>query len=182
MAKRKTRPGRAKRGGTRRTARRTTGNRAGGKKTGRKKTGGRSARGATARGRARKPTRATGARKPPRAKKPTRGRGDGDGDDRGQTVSLLRDVSDYHETGPAATGGDIDADWQRAQSSGEEAVGGSVSTPDQDRVDDIGHALGVEQPSDAPLRPTEEILEDRDRRYWDFERRADKRADRRHEP
>ncbi len=179
MAKRKTRPGRAKRGGTRRAAKRTTGT-----KTVRKKTGGRSARKATSRGKARKPARATGGRKPPRPKKPSRARrrGDRDGDDRGQTVSLLRDVSDYHETGPAVTGGDIDADWQRAQSSGEEAVGGSVSTPDQDRVDEIGHALGVEQPPDAPLRPTEEILEDRDRRYWDFERRAEKRADRRHEP
>jgi hypothetical protein len=103
-------------------------------------------------------------------------------DDRGQTVSLLRDVTEHHETGPAASAGDIDADWQRAQSSGEEAVGGSVSTPDQDRVDEIGHALGVEQPAEAPLRPTEEILEERDRRYWDLERRAEKRADRRREP
>ena len=61
-------------------------------------------------------------------------------------------MSEHHETGPAATAGDIDADWQRAQSSGEEAVGGSVSTPDQDIVDEIGHALGVEQPRRAPAR------------------------------
>ena len=65
-------------------------------------------------------------------------------EDRGHVVGLLRDVIEHHETGPAASAGDMDADWQRAQSSGEEAVGGSVSTPDQDRVDDIGHALGVE--------------------------------------
>ncbi len=76
----------------------------------------------------------------------------------------------------------MDADWQRAESSGEETVGGSVSTPDQDRVDEIGHALGVEQPAEAPLRPTEEILEERDRRYWELERRAETRADRRQEP
>jgi hypothetical protein len=78
--------------------------------------------------------------------------------------------------------GDIDADWQRAESSGEEAAGGSVSTPDQDRVDDIGHALGVEQPAEAPLRSSEEILEERDRRYWDLERRAGRKADQRREP
>ena len=97
-------------------------------------------------------------------------------------VGLLRDIVEHHETGPAATAGDIDADWQRAQSSGEEAVGGSVSTPDQDIVDEIGHALGVEQPSQAPLRASEEILEDRDRRYWELERRAARKASRRREP
>jgi Family of unknown function (DUF6335) len=103
-------------------------------------------------------------------------------EDRGQTIGLLRDVTERHETGPAATAGDIDADWQRAQSSGEEAVGGSVSTPDQDLVDEIGHALGVEQPPLAPLRTSEEILEDRDRRYWDLERRASRKAAKRQEP
>jgi uncharacterized protein DUF6335 len=34
--------------------------------------------------------------------------------------------------GPRLSGGDVDADWQRAESTGEEAVGGSVATPDQD--------------------------------------------------
>lgn len=170
MGKRKTRPRRtAKRGRTaaKRTTRKTT-----------------TKRRPSARGKAKTPARAAGKRKPVRGKKRGSGRRrqiEGS-DDRGQTVALLRDVTEHHETGPGATGGDIDADWQRAQSSGEEAVGGSVSTPDQDRVDEIGHALGVEQPSEAPLRPTEEILEERDRRYWDLERRAEKRADRRQEP
>ena len=102
-------------------------------------------------------------------------------EDQGRTVGLLREVLEHHETGPAATAGDLDADWQRAESSGEEAVGGSVSTPDQDRVDDIGHALGVEQPSAAPLRSTEEMLEERDRRYWELERRAQDKAGKRGE-
>ena len=104
------------------------------------------------------------------------------GEERGRTVGLLHEVIEHHETGPAASAGDLDADWQRAQSSGEEAVGGSVSTPDQDRVDDIGHALGVEQPAQAPLRSSEEILEERDRRYWDLERRAGRKADKRRDP
>ena len=103
-------------------------------------------------------------------------------EDQGRTVGLLREVLEHHETGPAATGGDLDADWQRAESSGEEAVGGSVSTPDQDIVDEIGHALGVEQPSAAPLRSSEEMLEERDRRYWDLERRAQAKAAKRGEP
>jgi hypothetical protein len=103
-------------------------------------------------------------------------------EDKGRTVGLLREMLEHHETGPAASAGDLDADWQRAQSSGEEAAGGSVSTPDQDRVDDIGHALGVEQPAAAPLRTTEEILADRDRRYWELERRAERKAVKRREP
>ena len=103
-------------------------------------------------------------------------------EDQGRTVGLLREVLEHHETGPAASAGDLDADWQRAESSGEETVGGSVSTPDQDRVDEIGHALGVEQPSAAPLRSSEEMLEDRDRRYWELERRADRKATKRREP
>jgi hypothetical protein len=103
-------------------------------------------------------------------------------EDQGRTVGLLREVLEHHETGPAASAGDLDADWQRAESSGEETVGGSVSTPDQDRVDEIGHALGVEQPSAAPLRSSGEMLEDRDRRYWELERRAQDKASKRGEP
>ena len=103
-------------------------------------------------------------------------------EDQGRTVGLLREVLEHHETGPAASAGDLDADWQRAQSSGEEAAGGSVSTPDQDRVDEIGHALGVEQSATAPLRTTEEILAERDRRYWELEHRAQRKAAKRGEP
>ena len=103
-------------------------------------------------------------------------------EDQGRTVGLLREVIEHHETGPAASAGDLDADWQRAQSSGEEAAGGSVSTPDQDRVDEIGHALGVEQSATEPLRTTEEILAERDRRYWELEHRAQRKAAKRGEP
>jgi len=137
------------------------------KKTARKK-GGRAPAG-RAKSRGRKRTTATR-------------RGREGAEDQGRTVGLLREVLEHHETGPAASAGDLDADWQRAQSSGEEAAGGSVSTPDQDRVDEIGHALGVEQPAAAPLRTTEEILADRDRRYWELERRAQRKAVKRREP
>jgi hypothetical protein len=93
-------------------------------------------------------------------------------EDRGEIVALLDEVISHHGTSPADSGGDIDADWQRAQSSGEEAVGGSEPTPDQDIVDQIGHALGVEQDPDAPVICSEEILRTRDRLYWHLERLA----------
>jgi hypothetical protein len=47
-----------------------------------------------------------------------------------------------------------------------------VSTPDQDVVDELGRALGVEQPADAEVRTSEEILRARDRHRWHLERRA----------
>ena len=71
---------------------------------------------------------------------------------------------------PELTGGDVDADWQRADSGGEEAVGGSVATPDQDVVDELGDALGVPRAPDEPVRSSQEILEQRDRNRWKYER------------
>jgi hypothetical protein len=73
------------------------------------------------------------------------------------------------ETSPRLTGGDIDADWQRAHLVGEEAPGGTVATPDQDRVDDIGGALGVPRNPDEEVRASSEILDERDRRRWEQE-------------
>ena len=89
-----------------------------------------------------------------------------------ETTEFMGERISHTETGPPLTGGDVDADWQRAYSSGEEAVGGSVATPDQDVVDEIGRALGVEQAADAPVRTSAEILGERDRLYWRLERKA----------
>lgn len=87
-------------------------------------------------------------------------------------VGFARDVAAHTETSPRLTGGDVDADWQAAYSSGEESVGGSVATPDQDIVDELGRALGIEQDADAPVRTSEEILRARDRLRWHLERDA----------
>lgn len=88
------------------------------------------------------------------------------------TEAVLEERLEHPETSPLLSGGDVDADWQRAESTGEEAVGGSVATPDQDVVDDLGRALGVEQPPEAEVRTSEEILRTRDRLYWHLERKA----------
>jgi hypothetical protein len=71
--------------------------------------------------------------------------------------------AEYTATSPRLTGGDVDADWQRADSVGEEGVGGSVSTPDQSNVDELGEALGVPRSPDEPVKTSSEILEKRDR-------------------
>jgi hypothetical protein len=70
--------------------------------------------------------------------------------------------------GPALTGGDVDADWESAESIGDEAPGGDNPTPDQDVVDDIGRALGVEYEDDEELQGGAEIV-DRDRHRWELD-------------
>lgn len=90
----------------------------------------------------------------------------------GRVVDLAAAVAGHPEASPVLTGGDPDADWVRAYSSGDEAVGGSVATPDQDVVDELGRALGVEQEPDAPVRMSDEILRARDRLRWHLERDA----------
>lgn len=96
----------------------------------------------------------------------------------GTLTELLPERLLHPEADPLLTGGDVDADWQRAASSGEEAVGGSAATPDQDVVDEIGHALGVEQADEAPVHTSNEIFEARRRHYWHLERLAAEEADR----
>ena len=71
-------------------------------------------------------------------------------------------------SGPAITGGDVDADWEAAESVGDEAPGGDNPTPDQDVVDDIGRALGVEYDDDEELQGGAEIA-DRDRNRWELD-------------
>jgi hypothetical protein len=94
-------------------------------------------------------------------------------DDGAEFADLVVDTGLPFDTESALSGGDVDADWQRAASSGEEAVGGSVATPDQDVVDEIGRALGVEQGPDAPVTTSGEILQARDRHYWHLERNVE---------
>lgn len=95
---------------------------------------------------------------------------------------LLREISERPGVSPVDSGGDVDADWQRAQSSGEEAVGGSVATPDQDVVDEIARPLGVERSPDAEVISSEEMLSSRDRRRWRIEQRTDEEARQADEP
>ncbi len=69
---------------------------------------------------------------------------------------------------PALTAGDVDADWPSADAVGDEAPGGDNPTPDQDVVDEIGRALGVEYADDEELQGGGEIV-DRDRHRWELD-------------
>jgi len=79
----------------------------------------------------------------------------------------LKERYDKHnETSPALTGGDVDADWESAYSTGDEAPGGDNPTPDQNNVDDIGLALGVEYEDNEELEGADKIVE-RDKHRWE---------------
>jgi len=81
---------------------------------------------------------------------------------------LLQHIKEHNETSPAITAGDVDADWQQAYSSGDEAPGGDNPTPDQDVVDEIGEALGVEYDDEEELKGAPKI-EARDKHRWELD-------------
>ena len=81
---------------------------------------------------------------------------------------LRSELSRHTETSPALAGGDIDAKWQDAYAVGDEAPGGDNPTPGQDRVDEIGKALGVQYRSDEELQGGDEITE-RDKHRWELD-------------
>jgi Family of unknown function (DUF6335) len=81
---------------------------------------------------------------------------------------LLEKYEEHTETGPALTGGDVDADWESAYSVGDEAPGGDNPTPDQDIVDDIGRAVGVQYQDNEELKGEKKILE-RDKHRWELD-------------
>jgi uncharacterized protein DUF6335 len=76
--------------------------------------------------------------------------------------------AEHTETSPAMTGGDVDADWESAYAVGDEAPGGDNPTPDQDIVDDIGHAIGVEYQDNEELKGEAKISK-RDRNRWELD-------------
>jgi Family of unknown function (DUF6335) len=80
---------------------------------------------------------------------------------------LLRRLRDHHSRTPKLSGGDIDAAWDLADV-GEETVGGSTPTPDQNVVDELGEAVGLSYEDNEELHTTEK-LEKRDQHRWDLD-------------
>jgi hypothetical protein len=77
-------------------------------------------------------------------------------------------LSEHNETSPALTAGDVDADWESAASVGDEAPGGDNPTPDQDVVDDIGKAVGVQYEDNEELKGEAKITK-RDKHRWELD-------------
>lgn len=81
-----------------------------------------------------------------------------------EPVSSVRD--DRHEHATELAAGDVDA--AADPDVGEETVGGSIPTPDQDIVDEIGKAAGVTYQDNEPLRFDDKLAE-RDERRWELD-------------
>ena len=80
----------------------------------------------------------------------------------------LADKQRQHpESSPLLSGGDVDAAWEDS-AVGEESVGGDNPTPDQDVVDELGAAMGINYGEGEGLHTTEK-LEERDRKRWELD-------------
>lgn len=80
------------------------------------------------------------------------------------TAELIERLTDNTSASPASSGGDIDADWEDSEDSGDESVFGHNPTPDQSNVEQNAHAMGIDFRDDEPLdfvRKIEERDEDR---------------------
>ena len=75
---------------------------------------------------------------------------------------------DHRTMTPSIAGGEVDTNIESAYFSGDGAPGGDNPTPDQDIVDDIGRALGVEYQDNEELRSGDKIVE-RDKHRWELD-------------
>ncbi len=86
----------------------------------------------------------------------------------GGREKLEEKLNEHNSMDPTLSGGDVDAAWEDSVVAGEESVGGSAPTPDQDMVDEIGKAAGLTYRDDEPLDSDKKIL-DRDRHRWELD-------------
>ena len=102
---------------------------------------------------------------------------EGEGEDIGQEGAFPEDTmepvssvsppsSDTAAPDATLSGGDVDATWSGTDD-GEEAVGGSTPTPDQDVVDELGKAVGITYDDAEPLRFGDKVA-DRDVQRWEL--------------
>jgi hypothetical protein len=82
--------------------------------------------------------------------------------------ALDRSLHEHTGMTPAITGGDVDADWENAYFSGDEAPGGDNPTPDQENVEEIGQALGVSYDDNEELKGSDKVVE-RDKHRWELD-------------
>jgi hypothetical protein len=89
-------------------------------------------------------------------------------------TKLTEQLEEYHAESPQLSGGDIDARWDLF-GVGEETVGGTAPTPDQDVVDKLGEAMGITYEDDEPLDPEKVSKRDEDR--WELNPESAQRED-----
>ena len=83
-------------------------------------------------------------------------------------AEVAQTLREHRGMSPDIAGGDVDVDVEDAYFTGDEAPGGDNPTPDQDIVDDIGKALGVEYQDNEELKAVDKVAE-RDRNRWELD-------------
>ncbi|ACK70363.1 hypothetical protein PCC7424_1932 [Gloeothece citriformis PCC 7424] len=81
----------------------------------------------------------------------------------------LEQESDYiEEDGMTITANDLDANHYQAEVVGDEAIGGLAPTPEQNIVEDVATAVGVETDDNKPIR-VRDNLNKRDDNRWELD-------------
>jgi hypothetical protein len=83
-------------------------------------------------------------------------------------AELEENLREHRTMSPDLAAGDVDVNVENAYFTGEEAPGGDNPTPDQDIVDDIGKAVGVQYEDAEELKATDKVTE-RDKHRWELD-------------
>jgi hypothetical protein len=83
-------------------------------------------------------------------------------------AEMAETLEEHRGMSPDIAAGDVDVNVEDAYFTGDEAPGGDNPTPDQDIVDDIGKALGVQYEDSEELKSTDKITE-RDKHRWEMD-------------
>lgn len=84
------------------------------------------------------------------------------------SAKLANRLRDDSLADPTLSGGDVDAQWESVQFSGDESAVSSMSTPGQSEVDEVGTAMGVTYQADEELKAGEKERS-RDIRRWELD-------------
>jgi len=83
------------------------------------------------------------------------------------TDQLMTELRDHTGQSPQTSADDVDAAWTDDFQSGEESVGASVATPEQNVVAELGEAVGLEY-NDFEELNTEDKIDARDENRWEL--------------
>ena len=83
------------------------------------------------------------------------------------TDQLMAELRDHTGQSPQTSADDVDAAWTDDFQSGEESVGASVATPEQNVVGELGEAVGLEY-NDFEELNTEDKIDARDQNRWEL--------------
>lgn len=89
---------------------------------------------------------------------------------------LKERLKEHTASSPADSGGDIDANWEEVNTTGEEAFAGHNPTPGQSDAEKNAHAYGVDFQDNEPLDLLEK-MEKRDRDRWELDEASKEKGD-----